>query len=363
MAASPKRLSVLDAPLPSSFDSNGVSMAARHGPLAQSVPTQFGIESPPSSLPHKSQLGNTAIRDLHKSAYGERGMDNVLAGSSPPSGSDEPLTFPKRPLHLARLQRPGQQMISASLGASSVPNRSFEYSDDDGSDREEDLLPASLRHLVSEDKARRGSRARHDEENTPASFLAAQRRTISGHATPSESKVGSPLSSSPSRYNNMFARRPADGDGPVGSPLRNTSFGGFGTTTSRSTNGDLSPTVASPPRQASMSMLTQELQRTKLDAARSHQAAASVGMTRTKSGGSTGGRSSLERVVSGQSVGRERIEEEQDMFDMDEIGDPSRGAARPIPNGNSRSNSGNLGGSPRADEPDFGAIGGHRTPK
>ena len=386
MAGSPsgKGLSVLDAPLPSSFDSNGVSMAARHGPLAQSVPTKFGIESPPSSLPNNAHLGNTAIRDLHKSAYGDRGMDNVLAGSSPPSGPDEPLTFPKRPLHISRLQRPGQQVISASLGAG-VPNRSFEYSDDeDGSDREEDLLPASLRDLIPESKSRRESRARNDEDtNTPASFLAAQRRTISGQATPSsESKVGSPLSSSPtSRYNNMFSRRPADGDGLVGSPLRNSSFGGFSNTipnnnaaaTSRPTaNGDLSPTVASPPRQAAMSMLTQELQRTKLDAARSHAAAASsVGMTRTKSGGSTG-RSSLERAVSGQSVGRERIDEEQvDMFDMEDmqVGDAGGGrgggagaSPRAIPNGRER-RSGSFSRSPGEGEGRFGAIGGHRTPK
>ena len=355
-------------------------MAARHGPLAQSVPTKFGIESPPSSLPHKAQLGNTAIRDLHKSAYGERGMDNVLAGSSPPSGPDEPLTFPKRSLHLAILSRPGNQMISASLGAG-VPNRSFEYSDDEdddgGSDREEDLLPASIRDEISEGRMRRESRTRYDEENnTPASFLAAQRRTISGHATPSESKVGSPLSSSPSRYNNVFARgnRPADGDGLVGSPLRNSSFGGFATSAPRPShaNGDLSPTVSSPPRQASMSMLTQELQRTKLDAARSQ---AAVGMTRTKSGGSSaggGGRSSLERAVSGQSVGRERIEEEQDLFDMEELGDGSfkAGSPRLMPNGGASQRSSGSGGggvysgSPSGSgEPNFGAIGGHRTPK
>lgn len=109
-------------------------------------------------------------------------------------------------------------------------------------------------------------------------------------------------------------------------------------------------------------MLTQELQRTKLDAARS-QAAASVGMTRTKSGGSTGGRTSLERAVSGSSVGRERIEEEQDMFDMDELGDQSKAAPRPIPNGHSQRSSGTYSGSPSANEPNFGAIGGHRTPK
>ena len=365
-------LSVLDAPLPNSFDSNGISMAARNGPFAASVPSRFGPESPPSSLPRKSQLGNTALRDLHTSAFGDRGMDGVLAGSSPPSGPDEPLTFPKRPLHSERLHAPRQQMISASLGtvASKPPSQSFEYSDDDDdrdTDREEDLLPASLRELIPEGRARRESRPRIGDENTPASFLAAQRRTISGHGTPQDSKVGSPHSSSPSRFVSLFTRgQPAraDAEGHMGSPLRNPGFA-FTSSSSRPTSGDLSPTVSSPPRQASMSMLTQELQRTKLDAARS-QAATAVGMTRSVSNGSTG-RTSLDRALSTHSVGRERIDEEQDLFDMDELGDPSRSAPRTIPNGSSSSggawNARPFGSSPGHIEPGFGAIGGHRTPK
>ena len=106
-----KGLSVLDAPLPNSFDSNGVSMAQRGGPMAASVPSRFGFESPPSSLPRKA-FGNTALQDLHHSAFGGRGnLDSVLAGSSPPSGGDEPLSFPKRPLHSHSL-RTSRPMIS-----------------------------------------------------------------------------------------------------------------------------------------------------------------------------------------------------------------------------------------------------------
>ena len=359
-------LSVLDAPLPNSFDSNGISMAARNGPFAASVPSRFGVESsPPSSLPRKSQLGNTALRDLHNSAFGDRGMDGVLAGSSPPSGPDEPLTFPKRSLHSDRLRAPRQQMISASLGTK-LPTQSFEYSDgeDGDTDREEDLLPASLRDLIPEGRTRRESRSRTEEENTPASFLAAQRRTISGQGTPQESKVGSPQSSSPSRFTNIFARSQSGrNDG------RNYGFN-FAASSSPRTNGDLSPTVSSPPRQASMSVLTQELQRTKvdnkLDAARS-QAAAAVGMTRTLSNGSTG-RSSLDRALSSASVGRERIDEEQELFDMDEIGDPSKTQPRAIANVGARfvgiwTSSKAFGSSPGNGEPTYGAIGGHRTAK
>ncbi|KAK5169006.1 uncharacterized protein LTR77_006315 [Saxophila tyrrhenica] len=367
-----KGLSVLDAPLPNSFDSNGISMAARNGPFAASVPSRFGVESPPSSLPRKSQLGNTALRDLHNSAFGDRGMDGVLAGSSPPSGPDEPLTFPKRSLHADRLREPRQQMISASLGTK-LPTQSFEYSDDEedpDTDREEDLLPASLRDLIPEGRSRKESRSYIEDENTPASFLASQRRTISGQRIPQDTstKYGSPHSSSPSRFNGhglMRSYSGRDSEGLVGSPLRNSSS--YFITSHPRTNGDLSPTVSSPPRQASMSMLTKELQRTKLDVANSQ--AASVGMTRTTSSGSTGGRSSLDRAMSGTSVGRERIDEEQDLFDMDEVGgDSSRTAPRAINNdrGSGNGNVWGVGrsyGSSPAREATFGAIGGHRTAK
>jgi hypothetical protein len=289
-------------------------------------------------------------------------MDRVLAGSSPPSGPDEPLTFPKRPLHSERFRAPRQQMISASLGTK-LPTQSFEYSDDEDGDidREVDLLPANLHELIPEARSRKESRSYIDDENRAATFLANQRRTISGQGTPQEGRYGSPQSSSPSRFASMMMRSNSgrgDGEG-VGSPLRNASSY-FGMAASR-TNGDLSPTISSPSRQASMSMLTKELQRTKLDAASSQ--AAAVGMTRTTSNGSTG-RTSLDRAMSTNSVGRERIDEEQDLFDMDEV-DPSRTAPRAIDPGSKTSGSGPwvpgkaFGSLPGA----FGAIGGHRTTK
>ncbi|KAK5725682.1 hypothetical protein LTR15_003872 [Elasticomyces elasticus] len=354
-AASPpqKGLSVLDAPLPSSFDSNGISMAARNGPFAASVPSRFGVESPSSSLPRAAQLGNHALRDLHSSAFGDRGLDGVLAnsGSSPPSGTDEPLTFSKRPLHSDRLRSIRQPMMSASLGTR-LPTTSFEYSDDEEDDieREEDLLPASLRDLIPEGRLRRESKPRAEGE-TPAGFLSAARRTLSGHGTPQDSKVGS-LGSSPSRYTSVFGRvasAQADADtfANVGSPLRNSGFS-FAAGLKPS-NGELSPSLASPPRQASMSMLTQELQRTKLDAVRSQtQAVAGApshpGTARTLSNGSSG-RVSLDRGLSSTSVSK--IDEEPDLFAMDELGGPARAMPRSVPNG----------------EAGFGAIGGHRATK
>ena len=364
--SSPGRgLSVLDAPLPSSFDSNGISMAAMNSHHPSSVPVKFGMDSPPSSFPHKSQLGNTALQELHNSAFGGRGINHVLAGSSPPSGPDEPLTFPKRSLHSERLHAPRHQMISASLGTR-LPTQSFDYSDDEegDTDREEGLLPASLRDLIPEGRSKSSSRTRAEHENLSATFLAAQRRTISGHGATQDGKWGSPYSSSPSRLTGLFTRTlsgRSDGDGHVGSPLRNS---GLAISSSRPASGELSPSVSSPPRQASMSMLTQELQRTKLGAARS-QAAASVGLTRSGSNGSNP-RSSLDRALSSNGVGRQRIDEEQDLFDMDELSDTSRSAPRVIPHRDGDGGFGSsrpLGFSPGSGEPSFGAIGGHRRSK
>jgi hypothetical protein len=327
----PKGLSVLDAPLPNSFDSNGISFAARNGHLAASVPARFGMESPPSSLPRQTQFGNTALRDLHSSAFGDRGMDGVLAsmGSSPPSGPDGTITFAKRPLHSERLRTSRPPIMSSSLGTK-LPTTSFEYSDDeDGPDGAEDLLPASIRDIISEGGSRHESRVRSDEDS-PANFLSAARRTLSGHGTPQDSKVSS-LGTSPSRYSSVFLQRQGnkngdgDGIGHVGSPLRNSGF----TSSPRPGNGELSPSISSPPKQASMSMLSQELQRTKLDAARSQ----AQPPTRSLSNGSNG-RSSLDRGMSSTSVSK--IDEEQELFDMDEV----------APNGDS-----------------FGAIGGHRAEK
>ncbi|KXT01307.1 hypothetical protein AC578_2695 [Pseudocercospora eumusae] len=368
-ASSPpqKGLSVLDAPLPNSFDSNGVSWAAMHGQLGASMPARFNdVDSPPSSLPRKAQLGNTALRDLHSSAFGDRGMDNLIAsmGSSPPSGTDEPLKFEKRPLHSDRLRASRVPMMSASLGTRSFPTRPFEYSDedddddDDDADREEDLLPSSLHDLIPEGRPRKASRSRTNDDS-PATFLAAQRRTISNHGTPAQdSKVGSPHSSSPSRYTAMFARN-MRGDSSlahVGSPLRDSSL-----PTSHpaglAANGELSPSISSPPRQASMSMLTQELQRTRLDAARSassSQPPAPVVPQRTLSNGSA--RASIERNVSSNSISQ-RIDEEQELFDMDFDAQPKANGVAPT------SSPARSAWDGKNETAKFGPIGGGRATK
>ncbi|QIW96329.1 hypothetical protein AMS68_001847 [Peltaster fructicola] len=358
-ATSPPRkgLSVLDAPLPNSFDSNGISLAARHGPFAASVPSRFGIDSPPSSVPRKNHLGNHALQELHNSAFGDSTLDSMLAGASPPSG-DELLTFPKRSLYSERL-RASRQVFSASVGTR-MPPQQFEYSDDEGDlDQEENLLPASLRDLIPESRSRRASRAAMNDES-PASFLAAQRRTLSSNTTPQESKVGSPsFSSSPSRYSGMFAQRSASSDF-VGSPLRNSGFPSA-LSSSATQLSELGLAVNSPPRQASMSMLTQGLQRTRIDQARSQVNGTSHTSAPVRQiPNASNGRTSLDRAISSTSIGRERIDEEQELFDMDEIGSSSR------PQSSSASQAGisigsRLYGSNGREETNHGAIGSQRS--
>ncbi|KAB5533464.1 hypothetical protein GE09DRAFT_361741 [Coniochaeta sp. 2T2.1] len=95
-------LSVLDATLPASFDSNGISHAARYGPWPASVPNKFGLDSPSHSLGaakdgrtsetlkmlHDSAFGGSAFLAEHRQhqAGGER-ENNGGFGSSPPVGS------------------------------------------------------------------------------------------------------------------------------------------------------------------------------------------------------------------------------------------------------------------------------------
>ncbi|KAI9837847.1 MAG: hypothetical protein M1819_006781 [Sarea resinae] len=319
-----KGLSALDAPLPASFDSQGISWMARHGPVAASVPSKFGLESPPSSLPNKSTIpASDALRTLHDSAFGDdtRNRFNSIA-SSPPVGNDE--YFNQRPMHSQRYTKPN--MVSASL-----PRAAVNDDWDDNFAFEEDLVPNSLHELLTpQEKMRRFSRTEDD--------TFGQRQSFSGIGTPgdSSSKVGSPTTSSPSRFGPLFARQqkkeeeptyPVSGFGHVGSPLRNSSLHPGASpnlrAVSRPTSGDVSPYVSSPPRQSSMSMISQQLQRTRLSRAESSEGVSTLhaspgpGSARHSSVNQTG---RLDRAISSSSIGASRIDEEQGdfVFSMEE---------------------------------------------
>jgi hypothetical protein len=262
-------MNIRDVPLPASLDSNDISWFARHGPVAASVPSKFGMDSPPQSLPYNAAPTSGALKSLYDSAYGK---DEQRIGHSPPTGPDE--GYGQRIMHSQRISRP--KMMSASVprqGANNDWDADFAF--------EEDFLPGSLHDLLTpQEKMRRLSRTEDDVN------MAGRRLSFGGNGTPGDgsSKVGSPTTSSPSRFGPLFTRYKREEDmtsqnnpvqntglGHVGSPLRNSSLHAGASpnlrAVSRPKSGDVSPYFASPPRQSSISGLgglSQQLQRTRL---------------------------------------------------------------------------------------------------
>lgn len=239
-----KGLSVLDAPLPASFDSNGISHAARYGPWPSSVPTKFGLESPSPSLNSvRDARTSETLKLLHTSAFGSSehfspsaigSSDMSGFGSSPPAGSttmgsalgsDE--YFGKRMMHSSSLRYTKPRMIS-----SSVPKIDRDWEAEFMF--EEDYVPGALANevLTPAEKARRGSNSTLRMMDPMES--AAESLPIGA------TKFGSPgMSASPSRWGPLFHRQREDdfdaggtarsmkhvsAFGHVGSPLRNSSL-------------------------------------------------------------------------------------------------------------------------------------------
>jgi hypothetical protein len=268
----------------------------------------------------------------------------------------------RRIMHSERWSRP--KMLSASLGARPPVRENDEWGED--FTFEEALLPPSLHDLLTpQEKLRRFSR-NTEEEN---------RFSLSGLGTPAESssKVGSPSTASPSRFGPLFSRQKLENSdvgsgtgvsafGHVGSPLRNSSLHPGASPSlhpiSKSLSSDISPFVSSPPHQASMSMITQQLQRTRLSTRvveSSSDTPIHPGVVRVASGSSTGsaGPGRLDRAVSSSNIGRERIEEEQELFSMDD--DPDMKKKK----NNWKRSSGGLWTLGKA-SPRLGPIGGQR---
>ncbi|KAI0190715.1 hypothetical protein EV127DRAFT_339419 [Xylaria flabelliformis] len=249
-----KGLSVLDAPLPASFDSNGISNAARFpaGPWPSSVPSQFGLDSPSPSLnAAKDARTSEALKLLHHSAFGSNDrLSSTVTGSSPPTQPPDEY-FGRRQMHSSRYARPKVLSSSAPRVISGTIDRDWEA---EFPFLEEDYVPDNLKELLTPaEKARRGSRAADDD----------------GTGTPnadSTSKFGSPLASSPSRWGPLFQRQHEEQEakkhgvgasagayGHIGSPLRQSSLSAE----------VMRPRVAS--RSGSLEGLSEQLQRTRLD--------------------------------------------------------------------------------------------------
>jgi hypothetical protein len=377
-----KGLSVLDAPLPASFDSNGVSWIARHGPMASPVPSKFGLESPPGSVgAAKDNRTSEALKSLHSSAFGEDTRDR-FNGTSPPAQPAEEY-FGKRVMHSQRFATKSKN-ISASLP------KAVDQDWDNSFGFEEDLLPEALKDLMTpQEKARRGSRTYADEDGRPFN---------SGTGTPNDTptKFGSPSNASPSsRWNTLPLWQKQEDEkeraatsraaylGHVGSPLRNSSLHPGASPSSRpiarpSNSGDSSPYLASPPRKSSMSIISQQLQRTRLSRAESNGSDSGLHPSRATSNpiGSGSGRAGLigERQVSSSSIGNggsgrftTPIGEEQgdfvfNMEGMEEV-DEKKGEKRNsggwiYAGGTSSPHLGAIGGTPQNGATNGSSVGG-----
>ncbi|TID05113.1 Protein cps3 [Colletotrichum higginsianum] len=247
-------LSVLDAPLPASFDSQGMSNAARFpaAPWPSSVPSKFGIESPTPSLSNaKDSRTSETLKMLHTSAFGGSeylAAANVTASSSPPSQPEE--YFGKRTMHSSRYAKP--KMMSSSMPKTTAVDHDWEA---DFGFLEEDCVPHNLQDLLTPtEKARRGSL-----------------RTVDGEpGSENATKFGSPIGgASPSRWGPLFQRQKEEelgthkhgpsAFGHVGSPLRNSVL-----SNEMGHSSAMARPIGSRAGSEPMSALTQQLQRTRL---------------------------------------------------------------------------------------------------
>ncbi|GAB0134463.1 hypothetical protein EsDP_00002834 [Epichloe bromicola] len=258
-----KGLSILDAPLPASFDSNGISNAARFpaAPWPSSVPSKFGLESPTPSLSNaKDSRTSETLKLLHTSAFGSSEHLATLTASSPPNSQsaigDE--YFGKRAMHSSRYAKP--RMLSSSMPKTSSVDRDWEAEfafDDDN--LPENYVPENLQELLTPaEKARRGS-------------MRADDPVIDGIT-----KCGSPMGTSPSRWGSLFQRQKEEEDaaraarsfgsafGHVGSPLRKSTLAQEMGDDYRSQGSSSRPPGARTTSE-SMSVLSQQLQRSRLD--------------------------------------------------------------------------------------------------
>ncbi|KAJ2890791.1 hypothetical protein MKZ38_001338 [Zalerion maritima] len=341
-----KGLSVMDAPLPASFDSNGMSHVARYpnGPFPSSVPNQFGVGSPSPSLNYaKESRTSETLKMLHTSAFGNDHLSPNAAGapgSSPPSNDEL-----RRPTALhSSSNRYSRSRISASVpkGVDRDWDNAFPFA-------EEDYVPENLKDLLTPtEKARRGSLRADDSETVPAGMYS------SSHT----GKFGSPIpaASPSSRWGHGHVGWGGDTDekngrprygaspfGHVGSPLRNSSL--IGSDLNSTAAGSSRPRPNGPPSRRgtgsdeSLSALTQQMQRTKIG----EDSPSSGSSPRLRGMNGNGGRPvgterdhhNVERHVSNSSISSSRlaprpIDEEEEgefVFDMDED-DVSRNGAR-----------------------------------
>ena len=344
--AATKGLSVLDAPLPASFDSNGISNAARYpaGPWPSSVPSQFGLDSPsPSLAAVKDARTSEALKLLHHSAFGGNDhLSTTVTGSSPPTQPAEEY-FGKRQMHSSRYAKPKMLSSSAPRAIIGAIDRDWET---EFPFLEEDYLPDNLKELLTPaEKARRGSRAADDDMNGHHRGNGASPGVIgggSGAGTPNAdatSKFGSPLAGSPGRWGPIFHRQFEENEakkhaaaasagafGHVGSPLRNSSLSAD---IARMRNLDRPDTNNN--NNEGISTLSQQLARTRIDGGNEGESPRLRPHMQASAKPSSNGRAAAERHVSSSSISSNTRyttpigeEDGEFVFSMDEDGDRDR---------------------------------------
>lgn len=287
----------LNAPLPQSFDANGISHIAKYGPLGQSVPDKFGMRSPASSSLSR-QLGSPpeSIVNVRNANLGS----NLRNAPSPlglsPQNVEE--SIGQRIMH-------SQKSVKARGLSASVPRSNLGHEWGEGFGLESDLLPNSLHDevLTPQEKMRRFSRP--DQEFSPRDHTHAL-------AIPSgtSSNVGSPPAGSPSRFSALWAeqreRKAAEtpgttGFGHVGSPLR----------------GSWMPNESSPSTQISgISQAMARMQLNRADSGESNGARGQLGSGLRHSSAPIG---RFERGISSPGLSSKKIDEEEGaFFPMDE---------------------------------------------
>ena len=279
--------------MPASFDSEGVSFIARHGPVAASMPGGLlGPLSPSASLPKPiiaPNFRNSSRYDLGTSP------DPQLEG------------LRARVMHSQRV--PYSQRL-----ASSLPRNGYDFDpaweQGDEFSAGEDFLPSDLSNLMTKEER---SRRLSGKVDNPSVI----RSSLNGCASPGElssSKVGSPtIGQSPSRFSEYFKQKAEMGSPefqPIGSPLSRPSLhpGSSPGLVARQNIEGFSLS-GSPWSNNTVSNLSAQLQRTRMSD-QNHRA----GFGRAVSNP----RSAFERVSSGGSVSN-TIEEDMHggVFDLD----------------------------------------------
>ena len=303
--------------MPSSFDSEGISHAARYGPVAASMPSKFGELSSPVQRAGPSD----SVKALREIAYGPD-LRKVPAaiGSSPPSGLAAADIDSSGPRFLHSQQRP----VKPRILSASVPRLATLADDweDNNFPMEEDYLPTNLHDdvLTPQERLRRISRSDPNDVGVVSPSSHGGLGMTSGGSGFS-GKVGSPLGSSPSsRFGALFAKQRQKKEEesssaqniaapPIGSPLRESSS--YLPIGSSRAAGDMSPFVSSPTRQSSVSVMTQQLGAISLHPGFTRQT-----MTR------------FDRAIS-SPVSTSRIDEEQSdmVFSMEEEENNKRNSA------------------------------------